>query len=138
MVISALSGRLKVVAVFLTLAIAWSSALVVLALLLHQPATTSNVGSYEPIGTPIISGMTLVQQNGSKILIPVGLPLVLTLCVVFLMSSRYRHHRPLVGIGVRICVGLLLALSILGILSVGLFILPVTVFVVLAAAYASP
>jgi uncharacterized membrane protein YbaN (DUF454 family) len=54
------------------------------------------------------------------------------------MSSRYRHHRPLVGIGVRICVGLLLALSILGILSVGLFILPVTVFVVLAAAYASP
>jgi len=137
MVISALSGRQKVVAVFLTLAIAWSSALVVLALLLHQPATTSNVGSYEPIGTPI-SGMTLVQQNGSKILIPVGLPLVLTLCVVFLMSSRYRHHRPLVGIGVRICVGLLLALSILGILSVGLFILPVTVFVVLAAAYASP
>jgi hypothetical protein len=137
MVISALSGRQKVVAIFLTLAIAWSSALVVLALLLHQPATTSNVGSYEPIGTPI-SGMTLVQQNGSKILIPVGLPLVLTLCVVFLIWSRYRHHRPLVRIGVWICVGLLLALSILGILSVGLFILPVTVFVVLAAAYASP
>jgi hypothetical protein len=137
MVISGLSGRQKVVTVFLALATAWSGAVLVLALVLRQPAS-SNVGSYEPIGTHIVSGVTLVQENGAKVLIPVGLPLVLTLGIAFLMWLRYRHHRPLVGIGVWICLGLLLALSLLGILSVGIFILPVAILVVFAVAYASP
>jgi hypothetical protein len=138
MVISALNGRQKVVPLFLTLAIAWSSALIVLALVLHQPTSTSgDVGSYEPVGTRLITSMTLVQENGPKVLIPVGLPLVLSLCVAMLMLSHYRR-RPLANAGVWVCAGLLLALSLLGILSVGLFILPVAVFVVLAAAYASP
>jgi hypothetical protein len=121
------------VTVFLGLATVWSGVLVMLAVILREPTSTSdNVGSH------IASGMTLVQENGSKVLIPVGLPLVLTLCVALLMWSRYRRHRPLVGVGVWVCVGLLLALSLLGILSVGIFILPVTVLVVLAVAYATP
>jgi hypothetical protein len=133
MVISGFSGRHKMVTVFLGLATVWSGALVVLALILRQPTSTSG-----DVGTHIASGATLVQENGPKVLIPVGLPLVLTLCVALLMWSHYRRHRPLLGVGVWVCVGLLLALSLLAILSIGIFILPVAVLVVLAAAYATP
>ena len=133
MVISGLSGRQRAVTVFLGLATAWSGTLVVQALILHQPtSTTGNAGPH------IASGVTLVQENGPKVLVPVGLPLVLTLCVALLMWSHYRRHRPLVGVGVWVGVGLLLALSLLGILSVEIFILPVAVLVVLAVAYATP
>jgi len=114
MVVSGLSGRQRAVTVFLGLATAWSGALVVLALTLHQPTSTSG-----DAGSRIASGVTLVQENGPKVLIPVGLPLVLAVRVVLLMWSHCRRHRPLVDVSVWVYVGLLLALSLLGILSVG-------------------
>jgi hypothetical protein len=133
MVISGLNGRQKAVTAFLALATAWSGALILLALILRQPRSTSG-----GVNSHIAPSVTLVQENGPKVLIPVGLPLALTLCVALLMWSHYRRDRPLLGVGVWVCVGLLLALSLLAILSVGIFILPVAVLVVLAVAYATP
>jgi len=104
------SSRLTRVA--LTSAAAWSTVLVVAALTFGSP--------------------TLVQENGPRVLVPVGLPLVASVVVSGALWRRRRRARP--GPGPLACVvtGLVGLLVLAGLLSIGLFVAPVMVLLVLA------
>ena len=101
----------------LTLAAVWSTVLVVAALTLGSP--------------------TLVQVNGADVLVPVGFPLVATVVVSGALWRRRRRARP--GPGPLACVvtGLVWLLVLAGMLSIGIFVAPVLVLLVIACADAT-
>ena len=87
------------------------------------------VGVYSSTNAP---RETLIQVNGVKVLIPLLVPLV-CVAIVTLALLRGRHvQKSGVGVLVWVVFGLLALLVVLGALSVGPFVAPVAVFVVLA------
>jgi hypothetical protein len=103
----------------------WSVGLVAAALLV--PVYDSEAS--HPGGTAPSVSATLVHVNGLRVLIPVGVPLV----VVGLVASalRYRRSRGKQGAGVLAWVfaSLLGLLALVGMLTIGIFVLPVAVVV---------
>ena len=87
------------------------------------------VTSYSSSNGP---GLTLIQENGLKVLAILLIPFVGVVIVALALWRRRRLEIPGVGVLVWIVFGLLILLVILGALTIGPFIAPVAVFVVLA------
>ena len=87
------------------------------------------VTSYSSSNGP---GLTLIQENGLKVLAILLIPFVGVVIVALALWRRRRLEIPGVGVLVWVVFGLLMLLVILGALTIGPFIAPVTVFVVLA------
>ena len=87
------------------------------------------VTSYSSSNGP---GLTLIQENGLKVLAILLIPFVGVVIVALALWRRRRLEIPGVGVLVWIVFGLLMLLVILGALTIGPFIAPVAVFVVLA------
>src|ERR1019366_2336173 len=87
------------------------------------------VTSYSSSNGP---GLTLIQENGLKVLAILLIPFVGVVIVALALWRRRRLEIPGVGVLVWIVFGLLMLLVLLGALTIGPFIAPVAVFVVLA------
>jgi hypothetical protein len=125
-------------AVFLTVAALWSAGLVVLAFTLAGSESTTAVVTVNGHAHSLVGpSLTLVQENGFKVLVPIGLPAASVAVVALALRRRRRHGRigpgPL-AVGATIAVGLV---SVLGLLTIGPFILPVAVLLVLACTRAT-
>lgn len=126
--------------VLLWIGAAWSAALVVAALLVpaYTTGATSSpgpLGTGSPKGPPALSTTaTLVQVNGIKVLALVGLPLVVVALVAWALGRR--RARGQAGAGpvawtLTVLVGLF---ALAGMLTIGIFVLPVAVLLVVACA----
>ncbi|MDA8183415.1 MAG: hypothetical protein M0035_03165 [Actinomycetota bacterium] len=80
---------------------------------------------------------TLVQVNGFKVLAPVSLPLFSVVVVAFALWRRRKNQAPGAGWLAWAVTALLVVFALLGMLSIGLFIVPVAVLVALACARSS-
>jgi len=76
---------------------------------------------------------TLVQVNGGKVVFIVAIPLVGALLAIWTIMARLRHARRGVGIFTWLIVGVLGALAMLGMLTIGPFIAPVPICLLMAA-----
>jgi len=84
------------------------------------------VKSYSSSNGP---SLTLVQENGLKVLAPLSLPFVAVVVVALALWHRRRARRRGVGVLVWIVFGLLALLVVLGALTIGPFIAPIAIFV---------
>jgi hypothetical protein len=100
----------------------WSLGLVVASVL---------VTSYSSSNGP---GQTLVQVNGIKVIAILLIPFVGVVIVSLALLRRRRLRTPGVGVLVWVVVGLMASLVVLGALSIGPFIAPVALFLVVAIA----
>ena len=120
-------------AIALTFALVWSSLLVGAAFVLPVYGTASQSASLDTTtGTsstePVITGTdTLVGVNGPGALIVVSLPLVVTLLVGAALAARRRR----IGWVLTSVLGFF---NLLAMLSIGIFILPTTLALVVACA----
>ena len=76
---------------------------------------------------------TLVQANGEKVIFIVAIPLVGSLLAIWTVVARLRHSRRGVGIFTWLVVGVLGALALLGMLTIGPFVAPVPICLLVAA-----
>ena len=76
---------------------------------------------------------TLVQANGGKVIFIVAIPLVGALLAIWAIVARLRYARKGVGIFTWLVVGVLGSLALLGMLTIGPFIAPVPVCLLVAA-----
>ncbi len=107
-------------ALWLGLAALWSLGLVAAGFL---------VTSYSTSNGP---GLTLIQENGLKVLAPLLIPFVGVVIVALALWHRRHNQKRGVGVLVWIVFGLLALLVVLGALTIGPFISPVAVFVLVA------
>ena len=120
-------------AIALTFALAWSTLLLGGALVLPAYSTSSQSASLDTTtGTstpePVTTGTeTLVGVNGPGALIVVGIPLVVTLLVGAALAARRRR----IGWVLTSVLGFF---NLLAMLSIGIFILPTTLALVVACA----
>ena len=84
------------------------------------------VKSYSSSNGP---SLTLVQENGLKVLAPLSLPFIAVVVVALALWHRRRAQRRGVGVLVWIVFGVLALLVVLGALSIGPFIAPIAIFV---------
>ena len=91
--------------------------------------------SYTPTSGP---SLTLIQENGTKVLAPLSLPFVYVAIVALTLRHRRRTNRSDVGVLVWIVMGLMAVLVVLGAFTVGPFIAPIAVFVLLAISSFKP
>ena len=125
--------RDRLAILYLVLAALWSAALVLLASLYAvSGSSTSVVTTTDHSYTLTSLPQTLVQENGLKVLIPVGVPLMAV--VVVALALRRRRTRGLFGPGplALVATSIVGALSLVGMLTIGPFILPVAGLLVLA------
>ena len=117
----------------LSFAVVWSALLVVGALVLPAYSTASQSatlddGSGTVSSAPVTTGTeTLVGVNGQGVLIVVGIPLVVTLLVAAALAFRRRR------IG-WVLTSVLGVFTLLAMMSIGMFILPTTLALVIACA----
>ena len=76
---------------------------------------------------------TLVQANGGKVVLIVAIPLVGALVAIGSIVARLGHARSGVGIFTWLVVGALGAFALLGMLTIGPFVAPVPVCLLVAA-----
>ena len=107
-------------ALWLGLAALWSLGLVLAGFF---------VNSYSSSNGP---GLTLVQENGLKVLAPLLIPFVGVVIVALALWHRRHNQKRGVGVLVWIVFGLLALLVVLGAFTIGPFIVPVAVFVLVA------
>ncbi|MGP8009353.1 MAG: hypothetical protein ACLPKZ_03745 [Acidimicrobiales bacterium] len=77
-------------------------------------------------------GQTLVQMNGDRVLLPLMVPFAAVVIVALALRHRRRVQLPGVGILVWVVFGLLVLLVLLGAFTIGPFIAPIAVFVIVA------
>jgi cytochrome bd-type quinol oxidase subunit 2 len=80
---------------------------------------------------------TLVQVNGFKVLAPVGLPLLAVAVVAFTLWRRRKNETAGARWPAWVVTVLLVGVALLGMLSIGPFIVPVAVLVAVARARSS-
>ena len=83
------------------------------------------------------SGGTLTGVNGDGVLAIVAIPLVITVGVAFALWHRHRTGRMGPGVIAPVLTGLVLVFCVLGMLTIGVFVLPVAIALVVACALAS-
>ena len=110
----------------------WSVGLLVAAL--SVPVYDSEVS--HPGGSVSRASATLVQVNGMKVLVPVGVPLVVVGLVAAVLRHRRRRGKEGAGVLAWASAGLLGLLALVGVLTVGFFVLPVAVVVMVVCASA--
>jgi len=98
----------------------------------------STVSTYGTTISKHLPGLSLIQVNGAKVLIPLSIPLVIVLIVAGLMWRRRRAGLVLVGPVAWGAVVVLGILTLLSLFTIGPFILPGTVLLLVACAVASP
>lgn len=103
----------------------WSLGLVVAGFVVDGYSTTNSAGFSSP-------QLTLVQENGLKVVGPLLIPLVTVVIVAVALRRRRRAHKRGVGALVWIVFGLLALLVPLGAFTIGPFIFPVAFFVLMA------
>jgi hypothetical protein len=108
----------------------WSCGLLVAALVAPVYSSTSTSSS----GVAAGSSATLVQVNGMRALILVGLPLLFVGVVAFSLWRRRKQMRPGPGAAAWAATGLLGAFTFVSMLTIGLFVLPVTVLLTVTCA----
>ena len=80
---------------------------------------------------------TLTEVNGDGILAIVAIPLVVSLGVALALVYRYQTSRPGPGVVAPVLTGLVLILCLLGMVTIGVFVLPVAIALVVGCALAS-
>jgi hypothetical protein len=83
------------------------------------------------------SSATLTEVNGDGVLAVVAIPLVVSLGVALALVHRYQTSRPGPGVVAPVLTGLVLIVCLLGMLTVGVFMLPVAIALVVACALTS-
>ena len=119
-------------------AAAWASWLVVAAFVLpvYGSAITTRSGTPTSLSpeTVVHASQTLVEVNGPVAAVEMAVPLAATLVVALAFRSGVYRVRMVVG---WTATGLLAMFNVLGMLTVGLFVLPVTVALVVACSLAA-
>ena len=110
----------------------WSVGLVVAALLVPVYDT----GASQPGRSASSVSTTLVQMNGMSVLIPVGVPLAVVGLVAAALGHRRSRGKQGAGVLAWIFAGLLGLLALFGMLTIGIFVLPVAVVVMVVCASA--
>lgn len=87
------------------------------------------INSYSSSNGP---GLTLVQENGLKVLAPLLIPFAGVVIIALALGHRRRTQKRGVGVIVWVVFGLLALLVVLGALTIGPFISPVAAFVLVA------
>lgn len=128
--------RERQIGLLLGAALVWSIGLIVAAFVLQSYSTVIST-SGSSLNGYVSQGATLVQENGLMVLVPISIPLVLSALLALLMGWRRRSKRPLAGIGPWTVVGLLYVVAFLGMFSIGMFVLPVALFCLLACVQAA-
>ena len=102
-------------------------------------AVTVPVSSGSTVGASgvVESSATLVEENGDGVLAIVAIPLVVSLGVALALVYRYQTSRPGPGVVAPVLTGLVLILCLLGMLTIGVFMVPVAISLVVACALAS-
>lgn len=117
-------GRLQRIS--LTCAFVWAAGLIMAAVLVpvYQSSNVSSSGS----GTS--TSATLVAVNGWGVLLVAGAPLAATLVTWY--ALRWRRGRQGAGLLAWVVIGLLVGFNVLAMLSIGVFLIPVTLALVIA------
>ncbi|MDA8284011.1 MAG: hypothetical protein M0Z42_12140 [Actinomycetota bacterium] len=135
--------------VLLGTAALWSVGLVIAALTapFYSSMSASSTSPSSPSGasghlmtTPAQvthASATLVQVNGFKVLAPVSLPFLAVAVVAFVLWRRRKKESPGAGWLAWTVTVLLVGVALLGMLSIGPFIVPVAVLVAVACARSS-
>lgn len=115
----------------------WSLLLLVAAFIFPvygYASSSASVGSDGNLvqGAEITGTATLVGVNGAWAVLLIAIPLVVTILVAVLLRIGARPAR----VTARAVTGLLAAVTVLGLMSIGLFLLPATVALVVACASA--
>ena len=127
--------------VALGLAALWSIALLVAAAVVpvyQSSSASSSTSASSPAGATdqhaiaTSSSATLVEENGSGVLGVVGMPLLAVVVVSTSLWRRHAHGKGGPGPVAWIVVGLLSALTAVAMLSIGIFMVPVTGLLVVA------
>jgi cytochrome bd-type quinol oxidase subunit 2 len=107
-------------ALWLGLAALWSLGLVAAGFLVNSYSTSNG------------PGLTLIQENGLQVLAPLLIPFVGVVTIALALWHRRHNQKRGVGVLVWIVFGLLALLVVLGALTIGPFISPVAVLVLVA------
>jgi cytochrome bd-type quinol oxidase subunit 2 len=110
----------------------WGIGLLVAAV--WAPAYQSS--SLSSSGVPPNGTATLVQENGTGVLAPVALPLLGVVFVTLALWRRRRRARPGAGTVPWVVLAGVAAITLLSMLTIGPFLLPVTVSLAVACASA--
>lgn len=120
----------RIRSIALLVAVLGSTALVVAALLVPVYSTQSASSD----GASIAGSSTLVEENGARGFIVAAIPLLVSLAVGALLRARgWRAAMPIAW-GLTAMLGVF---TVLGLMSVGMFIAPITVALIVACAAAS-
>src|SRR5580700_7074086 len=103
----------------------WSLGLVAAGFFVDSYSTSNSAGFSSP-------QLTLVQENGLKVVVPLFIPFVTVVIVALALRRRRRAHKRGVGAPVWIVFGLLALLVPLGAFTIGPFIFPAAFFVLMA------
>lgn len=124
--------------VALVVAFGWGVALLVAAAAVPTYSSTSSTSSVSGTGsvthTFTHSSTTLVDQEGPSVLVPVAIPLVAAGAVACILRRRRAQGRPGAGAVAWTVVAVLGILDLLGAMSIGLFMVPVTIALAVACA----
>ena len=102
-------------------------------------AVTVPVYSGSTVGASgvVESSATLVEENGDGILAIVAVPLVVSLGVALVLRARSHRGQRGPGVLASVLTGLVLVFCLLGMLTIGVFVLPVAIALVVACALTS-
>lgn len=110
-------------------ALVWSLGLVVAALVAPAYSTASQSAGVDGV---TLGSATLVQENGAWVLILVGIPALVSAIVMLALRARRSGARWAAPLAWG-AIGVLTAEALVGIMSIGLFLIPAIVLLVLAA-----
>jgi hypothetical protein len=74
---------------------------------------------------PAYGSTTLVQENGSDVLLPVAVPAFISLAVWLALWRKCTHGGRASGVVAWTCVSILAAFCVLALFSIGIFVVPV-------------
>jgi hypothetical protein len=110
------------------IAVIWSAGLVLAAVLVPAYGTSSS----SDLDGVTVSSTTLVQSQGAWAMVLATIPALVSVTVVAAMLHRHRRGARWSGPVAWTAIGLLAVESLLGILSVGAFLLPAVILLALA------
>jgi hypothetical protein len=87
---------------------------------------------------PEYGSATLVDENGARVLVPVGIPAVISAVVWLALRRKCTRGGSVSGVVAWTCVSLLAVFSLLALPSIGMFVLPVAVLLAWAASVTPP